>query len=71
MPSWVVKNRLEDQERAEEYFRVKKQANRQKLFEYPGVVRDKISPNSTNGEPLRRMVESNLDVIVVVGENDR
>ena len=48
-----------------------KEADRQKLLEYPGVVRDDISPNSTNSEALRKMVESNLYSIVVVDENNR
>lgn len=48
-----------------------KQADQQKLFEYPGILRDKVLPNVTNGEALRKMVESNLDLIVVVDENNR
>jgi len=35
------------------------------------VVREKLSPNTTNGEALRKMVTSNLSVIVVVDENNR
>jgi len=34
-------------------------------------VRDKISPNFTNSEALRKMVASNLDITVVVDENNR
>lgn len=71
MPSWVVKNRLDNKEKAEELFTVLKQADQQKLFEYPGILRDKVSPNATNGEALRKMVESNLNIIVVVDENNR
>jgi CBS domain-containing protein len=71
MPSWVVKNRLDDKEKARELFRVIKQDSRRKLLEYPGVVRDKVSPNSTNAAALRKMVTSNLDIIVVVDENNR
>ena len=71
MPAWVVKNRLDDREKAGELFRVLKDADKQKLFAYPGILRDKVSPNATNGEALRKMVESNLDLIAVVDENDR
>ena len=71
MPAWVVKNRLDDREKAEELFRVLKDADKQKLFAYPGILRDKVSPNATNGEAPRKMVESNLDFIVVFDENNR
>jgi uncharacterized alkaline shock family protein YloU len=68
MPSWVLKNRLDDKDKATELFHVIKDATKEKLLEYPGAVRDKISPNSTNVEALREMVKSNLDLIVVVDE---
>lgn len=71
MPSWVVKNRLDDEDRARELFSVIKEANQEKLLAYPGAVREKISPASTNDEALHKMVASNLDVIVVVDENNR
>jgi CBS domain len=71
MPSWVVKNRLDDPEKAKELFKVLKEANQHKLFAYPGILRDKVSPHVTNGDALRKMVESNLDLIVVVDENNR
>jgi uncharacterized alkaline shock family protein YloU/CBS domain-containing protein len=71
MPSRTIQNRLLDHGKREELFQVIEDDNREKLLEYPGVVRDKISPNTTNGEALRKMVTSNLDVIVVVDENNR
>jgi predicted transcriptional regulator len=70
MPSWVVKNRLDDKDRAKELFSVIKDGNHTKLLDYPGAVRDKIAPDFTNGEALSTMVKSNLDVIVVVDENN-
>lgn len=71
MPSRTIQNRLLDPGKREELFQVIEDDNREKLLAYPGVVRDKISPNTTNGEALRKMVTSNLDVIVVVDENNR
>ena len=71
MPSWVINNRLSDDHRAKEFFDVIKQGDRQKLFEYPGILHDTISPNAPNSEALRKMVTSNLDTIVVVDENNR
>jgi uncharacterized alkaline shock family protein YloU len=71
MPSWVVKNRLDDKDRAKELFSVIKDDNHKKLLDYPGAVRDKIAPDFSNGEALSTMVKSNLDVIVVVDENNR
>ena len=71
MPSWVIHNRLRDRDRASELFRAIKEGDQGELVELPGVVRDKISPNFTNSETLRKMVASNLDIIVVVDENKR
>jgi hypothetical protein len=71
IPSWVIKNRLDDQESAEELFGVIKDADKEKLLNYPGVIRDTIPPNSTNAQALRKMVASNVDIIAVVDENDR
>ena len=71
MPSWVINNRLSDDDRARDLFRAIKENNRQKLFEYPGILRDTISPNAPNSEALRKIVTSNLDFIVVVDENNR
>jgi CBS domain-containing protein len=71
MPSWVINNRLSDDHRAKEFFDVIKQGDRQKLFEYPGILHDTISPNAPNSEALRKMLTSNLDTIVVVDENNR
>ena len=58
MPSRVIKNRLDDPEKAEELFRVLKEADQHKLFAYPEILRDKVLPNATNGDALRKMVEN-------------
>jgi len=71
MPSRTIQNRLLDADKEQELFQAIEEDNREKLLDYPGVVRDKISPNTTNGAALRKMVTSNLDVIVVVDENNR
>ena len=71
MPSWTIQNRLLDEDKANDLFRVIQEDDRGTLIDYPGVVRDKISPTTTNGEALRKMVTSNLNVIVVVDENNR
>jgi CBS domain-containing protein len=71
MPSWTIQNRLLDEHKANDLFRVIQEDDRETLIDYPGVVRDTISPTTTNDEALRKMVTSNLNVIVVVDENNR
>jgi predicted transcriptional regulator len=48
-----------------------KDADKEKLLNYPGVIRDTIPPDSTNAQALRKMVASNVDIIAVVDEKDR
>jgi hypothetical protein len=41
------------------------------LFDYPGVVRKRVSISSSNAEALRVMADNNLEAVVVTDENDQ
>ena len=46
-------------------------ARLQDLFRYPGVVRDTLSPQSTNREALREMTRLKLEALVMIDDSRR
>ncbi len=73
MPHWALRDLLAkpDPDVGLDFTNAVKQGRVADLLRYPSVIKTTISTNSTNAEALRRMMDSNLEALVVVDEDSR
>lgn len=69
MPSWSLKGLLKMDELGDELVNIINEGRADKLFLYPGVIKETISNKSSNAEALREMTKQNLEALVVIDEN--